>query len=103
MLGARHRSSQASEGYVIFYDAYDASAHDKFIRWVERNQRGYVISRRSPGDAMIHQAYCGHFKFGDESASLTRTMKVCSTSRRELEGWARENLDTALKTCRSCM
>jgi hypothetical protein len=96
-------SSQRSEGYVTFYDAYDAHAHDKFIRWIERNQRGYVISRRSPSDAMIHQAYCGHFKHGDTSASLTRTMKVCSTSRRELDRWARENLDTALRTCRSCM
>jgi hypothetical protein len=74
-------SSQASERYVVFYDAYDPDAHDKFIGWVERNQRGYVIGRRSSGDAMIHQAYCGHFKHGDESVSLTRTMKVCSTNK----------------------
>jgi len=66
---------------VVFYDAYDPDAHDKFIGWVERNQRGYVIGRRSSGDAMIHQAYCGHFKHGDESVSLTRTMKVCSTNK----------------------
>jgi hypothetical protein len=96
-------SSQASEGYVIFFDAYDANAHDKFIRWIERNQKGYVISRRSPSDAMIHQAYCGHFKHGDKSASLTRTMKVCSSSRRELDRWARENMGAALRPCRSCM
>lgn len=95
--------SRASEGYVVFYDAHDASAHDKFIRWVERNQRGYVISRRSPGDAMVHQAYCGHFKHGDKSASLTRTMKICSNNRDDLEGWARENLTAKLKRCRSCM
>lgn len=94
---------QASEGYVIFYDAHDAGAHKKFIRWVERNQRGYVISRRSPSDAMIHQAYCGHFKHGDKSASLTRTMKVCSNDKGDLEGWARENLMARLKRCKSCM
>lgn len=96
-------SSQAREGYVIFYDAYDADAHDVFIRWVERNQGGYVISRRSPGNAMIHHAYCGHFKFGDESVSLIRTMKVCSHNKGELERWARENLTARLKRCRSCM
>ncbi len=96
-------SSQTSEGYVIFYDAYDANAHDKFIRWVERNQNRYVVSRKSSNEAMIHHSYCGHFKHGDKSASLTRTMKVCSTSRRELDRWGRENMGTALKPCRSCM
>lgn len=96
-------SSQPSEGYVIFYDTYDADAHDKFVRWIERNQSRYVVSRKSSRDATIHHAYCGHFKHGDKSASLTRTMKVCSASRRELDAWARENLGTALRTCRSCM
>jgi hypothetical protein len=62
-----------------------------------------VISRRSPSDAMIHQADCGHFEFGDESVSLTKTMKVCSASRRELDQWARENMGMPLRTCRSCM
>jgi hypothetical protein len=96
-------SSQASEGYVIFYDDYDADAHDKFVRWIERNQSRYVVSRKSSNEAMIHHAYCGHFKHGDKSASLTRTMKICSSSRRELDRWARENTGTALKPCRSCM
>lgn len=97
------RPSPSRESWEIFYDAYDIDAHDKFIRWIERNQRGYVISRRSPNDAMIHQAYCGHFKHGDKSVSLTRTMKVCSLDKRELEGWARENIESKLKRCRSCM
>ncbi len=96
-------SSQPNEGCVIFYDAYDAHAHDKFIRWIERNQSRYVVSRKSPNDAVIHHAYCGHFKHGDKSASLTRTMKVCSSSRRELDRWARENMAMTLRTCRSCM
>jgi hypothetical protein len=64
---------------------------------------GYVISRRSPSDAMIHQAGCGHFEFGDESVSLTKTMKICSVSRRELEAWAHENMKAGLRWCRSCM
>ncbi len=61
-----------------------------------------MISRRSRNDAMIHRAYCGHFEHGDKSASLTRTMKVCSRSKSKLEDWARENMRGGLKRCRSC-
>ena len=86
-----------------FFDSWDADAHDKFVKWRDRNQRAYVINRRSPSDAMIHQAGCGHFEFGDESVSLTKTMKICSVSRRELEAWARENMKAGLRRCRSCM
>jgi hypothetical protein len=96
-------ASTSREGYLVFYDAYDPDAHGKFLRWRERNLIGYVISRRSPSDAMIHQADCGHFEFGDESVSLTKTMKICSASRRELEAWARENTKAGLRRCRSCM
>jgi hypothetical protein len=96
-------ASTSQEGYLVFYDAYDPDAHGKFLTWRERNLIGYVISRRSPSDAMIHQADCGHFEFGDESVSLTKTMKVCSASRRELEAWARENTKAGLRWCRSCM
>jgi hypothetical protein len=80
----------------VFFDAYDQDAHGKFLRWRERNQRGYVISRRSASDAMLHRTYCGHFEHGDKSASLTRTMKVCSNNKGDLEGWARENLAARL-------
>jgi hypothetical protein len=96
-------TSTSQEGYLVFYDAYDQDAHGKFLRWRERHLSGYVISRRSPSDAMIHQAGCGHFEFGDESVSLTKTMKVCSASRRVLEAWARENTKAGLRWCRSCM
>ena len=96
-------TSTSREGYLVFYDDYDPDAHGKFLKWRERHLSGYVISRRSPSDAMIHQADCGHFEFGDESVSLTKTMKVCSASRRELDQWARENMGMPLRTCRSCM
>jgi hypothetical protein len=62
-----------------------------------------VISRRSPADGMLHRADCGHFEHGDKSASLTRTMKVCSQDKAELEGWAREKMSRGVKRCRSCM
>ncbi len=96
-------ASPSQESYLIFYDAYDPDAHGKFLRWRERHWGGYVISRRSPSDAMIHQAGCGHFEHGDKSVSLTKTMKVCSASRSEIEAWARENTNAGLRRCRSCM
>jgi hypothetical protein len=95
--------SRHPEDPEIFFDAYDPEAHGKFLRWRGRNRRGYVISRRSAGVAKLHRAYCGHFEHGDKSASLTRTMKVCSNDRGDLAGWARENLTAKLEHCRSCM
>lgn len=96
-------SSPSFESLEIFFDAYDIYAHDKFLKWRDRNWRGYVISRRSPGDGMLHRADCGHFEHGDKTASLTRTMKVCSRKKEDLEKWARENMSRELKRCRSCM
>ena len=104
-------SRLASEGVArldredpeIFFDSYDQDAHEKFLRWRERNRGGYVVSRRSASDAMLHRTYCGHFEHGDKSASLTRTMKVCAESKGELEAWARGNVGGRLKRCRSCM
>jgi hypothetical protein len=55
------------------------------------------------GAAMLHRAHCGYFEHGDKSASLTRTMKVCSPNREDLEAWAREHVGGRLKRCRSCM
>ena len=87
-----------------FFDSWEADAHGKFVEWRDGNQRGYVINRRSPSDAMIHRASCGHLVFdSDEPVSLTRTMKISSSDKGELEGWARGNLNAALKRCRSCM
>ena len=104
MKGPRSNAANIpSESLQVFFDAYDTEAHDKFLRWRERNWRGYVISRRSPADGMLHRADCGHFEHGDKTASLTRTMKVCSLNRAELEGWARESMSQRLKRCRSCM
>ena len=65
--------------------------------------KAYENAGGGEGTAMLHRAYCGHFDHGYMSASLTRTMKVCSSNKGDLEAWARKNLTAKLKRCRSCM
>jgi hypothetical protein len=50
----------------------------------------------------LRRAYCGHFEHGDKSASLTRTMKIFSQNREELEAWSREHMGR-FERCRNCM
>ena len=95
--------SITEEGLEVFLDAHDPDAHGEFLRWRERSRGGYVISRRSPSDAMLHRTYCGHFEHGDKSVSLTKTMKVCSPSRREIEDWAYDYVRGRLKRRKSCL
>jgi hypothetical protein len=71
----------------VFSETLVPNSRDEFEKWIDRNPSGFVISRRSKDDAMIHQGRCGHFKHSDRSASLTANPKICSTDRRELETW----------------
>jgi hypothetical protein len=88
----------------VFADPLDPEAHDKFEKWRDRHLRGYVVSSRSKNNAMLHRADCGHLVFSpNDNVSLTAAPKYCSTDKRELENWARENMDKKLKRCRSCM
>ena len=45
----------------------------------------------------------GQFEHGDKSANLTRTVKVGSQNREDLEAWELEHVGGRLKRCRSCM
>jgi hypothetical protein len=65
--------------------------------------KAYANAGGGEGAAMLHRAHCGHLEHADKCASLTRTMKVCSQKREELEAWAREHVGGKLERCRSCM
>ncbi len=90
----------------VFADAQGEHARDEYKRWKSRHgSDGYVISRRSKNDAMLHRADCSHLidDFGPGVVvSLTAKPKYCSTDKRELENWARDNLGKALKRCKTC-
>lgn len=90
----------------VFADAWSEKAQDEYKGWKELHKSdGFVVSYRSKKDAMLHRAKCWHLTddFGPGVAvSLTAKRKYCSTDKRELENWAREDMDKELKRCRTC-
>jgi hypothetical protein len=83
-------------------DIFIPTSRDDFEKWVYNHPHGYVINRRSRNNAMMHFGHCGHFKHSDQSANLTDNLKVCSTSREDLEAYWAEKYALELKRCRSC-
>lgn len=93
---------------IEIFDNDDTS----YQRWMERNGRGYVLSvSRSPksGKASLHRAGCNHITaYGPYqlpgSFTGSKTIKVCSLDRSELERWVNDNRPTnkEIKGCRTC-
>jgi hypothetical protein len=93
----------------IFSDRDGEEAHANFQRWRDRHWGdGFFLNLRSPSNVMLHRSPCPHLGDTDWAAyehgwgSLTRTKKICSIDRRELERWASENATAALKRCKDC-
>jgi hypothetical protein len=90
---------------LVFWDKIDKDAHDKFQNWRRGNDGiGLFINVKTAKRGMLHKVLCAHpgnTDFSDESQSLTRKRKVCSTSRKELERWAEEN-SLMLTACSDC-
>ena len=89
----------------VFWDKQDNDAHDHFQNWRRANDGiGLFINVKSMKRGMLHKVLCPHpgdTTFSNESQSLTRKRKVCSTSREELERWAAEKSLT-LTSCGDC-
>jgi hypothetical protein len=92
-----------------FFDRDDEEAHGNFQWWCSRHWGdGFFLNLRSLANVMLHRSPCPHLGDTDWAAyehgwgSLTRTKKVCSTDRRELERWVGENATAALKRCHHC-
>ena len=89
----------------VFVDETHQSAHHDFVRWIERNyNNGYVLNPHSSRGPMIHRAYCGHFKHGNPSHSMTRTRKICFRDKQAYDDWAHDNRAYAQKVrpCPDC-
>ncbi len=92
-----------------FFDRDDVDAHARFQQWRASHWGdGYFLNYRHPGNVMLHRSPCPHLgdadwgRYEQGYGSLTRSRKVCSTDRRELERWAGENATAALRRCRDC-
>ena len=93
----------------IFHDREDADSHIKFHRWRQQHRRdGYYLNYRGPSNTRLHRAKCPHLSNQDwdigekgPNGSMTKTKKICSTNRQELEYWAREK-GVKPKRCPDC-
>ena len=92
----------------IFHDKEDDDAHIKFHRWRHRRD-GWYLNPKSSRVLKLHSAKCSHLsnQYRDHGmtkhngASMTKTKKICSTSRQELEGLAL-NEGAKLEHCPDC-
>ena len=94
---------------ATFFARDDENAHAKFQQWRSLHWgNGYFLNYKSPNNVMLHRSPCPHLGDTDWDraeqgfGSLTRSQKVCSTDRRELERWASEHATKPLKRCRDC-
>ena len=92
-----------------FFDRDDEDAHDAFQRWRSRHWGdGYFLNYKSPNNIMLHRSPSPHLGDTDWASaeygyhSLTRSKKLCSTDRRDLERWVGENATAVLKRCQDC-
>jgi len=76
---------------------------DRYRTWCEQNPHGYILNVRGGGaPPMLHRTKCSHvFPARPEYGDFTKKPKVCSTDRREVEGWSSQH-GHAPVLCSSC-
>lgn len=87
--------------------AYEFSDDDRGYRiWCFAHPRGFVLNTSKPPSAStltIHESTCSTISGGAEDSSwTTSSIKVCSDSLKELEGWAHTAVDARPKGCQTC-
>jgi hypothetical protein len=87
-------------GVLVFRDDDEG-----FFDWLEANPDAFFINtyrNPKPEYLVLHRPQCPHFK-GGESLHWTKDyVKVCSTDRDVLEGWAAKVVGGEVTLCRSC-
>jgi hypothetical protein len=95
---------QGQEGYHMEKFVDD---DDGYTLWVRSNRDGVVVNCEkslNPNSLMLHRADCRTIT-GTPTFGKTWTgdyIKVCSTDRRELHRWAREEVGGRLRPCGIC-
>jgi len=84
----------------IFHDVEDAEAHEKFVKWLDRNPDGFYINCKTARDMVLHRSSCFHAS-PLELGSLTKNRKACSSNWHKLDDWVTEQ-SGKLRICRDC-
>jgi hypothetical protein len=78
---------------------------DGYARWTDAHPNGFVINilkSLNPSTARLHHAYCSAIT-GEPARGSTWTegeyLKICSTSRAELDDWALGHVGVAIQRC----
>ena len=91
---------------VQFANRDAPKAHDRFQAWRRKNSTGFFLNCKPGKVWMLHRTLCPHH--GDtefsslEFGSLTKRMKICSASKRELQETAGKATGVELQLCRDC-
>ncbi len=73
--------------------------------WIESHQDGYVLNTettRGGTTVKLHRADCGTIVPRGNLRSTHDYIKVCSTDKSEIKGWARTERDKELEWCGTC-
>ena len=93
----------------VFHDKSNDNAHIDFQKWRQQHPDGYFLNNKGPSSTLMHRVHCWHLREpGDldrteDSSSLTRLKKICSTDRDALRQWATKEGIQNVKQCQDCM
>jgi len=76
-----------------------------YLRWLEENPYGFVLncySSPTPGYLKLHKVRCRHLRKGDQANPTIDYLKVCESTRREIENWTRIRFGAEPDPCGHC-
>ncbi len=89
-------------------DSAPASAHRQFQRWRSRHRYGFFLNVKGKKDVKLHRTLCTHsgdvhwIPTRNRGESLTRRLKICSSSVQELMDYALKELRAPARACEDC-
>lgn len=75
---------------------------DAYLAWLDANPDGYVINTEPGGHgyARLHRAACGTIRYRPPFVGPSY-IKICATSLKEADEWARQRRGTPAQRCRA--
>jgi hypothetical protein len=76
-----------------------------YTDWIRTNPAGFVVNAQrnpKPDYLILHRASCRTISPTPDKAWTRQYIKICSTSREQLENWARRKIHGELHPCGLC-